>query len=171
MQFRNFWDFTQVKINLRVDFDVACVNFLIGILFTIALSTFINDGHKQSLCYASHDQPNLRQIKGNTQPSALGCPCICLTQWLNDACHLHKMCLLIQCIFIDEDVGIHLHVKSWPSSYTYMVMCSKAVPGIQVTRYPTETGNTRFHFSVPITRRLKNFTEHLSHTNGSLRFW
>ena len=39
--------------------------------------------------------------------------------------------------------------------------------GIRVPGYLTETVITRFHFSVPITRKrhLKILTEHLTHTN------
>ena len=42
----------------------------------------------------------------------------------------------------------------------------------RIPGYPTETVVTRFHFLVPVTskRLLKNPTEHLSHTNGSLWF-
>ena len=49
----------------------------------------------------------------------------------------------------------------------------KAVPGIWVLGYPTKTVVTRFHFSVPITRKrlLNILTEHVSHTNGSLWFF
>ena len=47
---------------------------------------------------------------------------------------------------------------------------TKAVAGIRIPGYLTETVITWFHFSVPITRKrhLKMLSEHLSHTNGSL---